>query len=64
MATNTAALKTFAQQTRIKLRSLIATKMEYILTQDTAELRGFESQIQKLKDEITAEDALEAIMEV
>lgn len=53
MATNTAALKTFAQQTRIKLRSLIATKMEYILTQDTAELRGFESQIQKLKDEIT-----------
>lgn len=49
MATNTAALKTFAQQTRIKLRSLIATKMEYILTQDTAELRGFESQIQKLK---------------
>ncbi len=54
MATNTAALKTFAQQTRIKLRSLIATKMEYILTQDTAELRGFEPQIQKLKDEITA----------
>ena len=54
MATNTAALKTFAQQTRIKLRSLIATKVEYILTQDTAELRGFESQIQKLKDEITA----------
>ncbi|WP_077197247.1 BREX-1 system adenine-specific DNA-methyltransferase PglX [Prevotella ihumii] len=54
MATNTAALKTFAQQTRIKLRSLIATKMEYILTQDTAELRGFESQIQKLKDEIAA----------
>ena len=54
MATNTAALKTFAQQTRIKLRSLIATKMEYILTQDTAELRGFESQIQKLKNEITA----------
>jgi soluble lytic murein transglycosylase-like protein len=51
---NTAALKTFAQQTRIKLRSLIATKMEYILTQDTAELRGFESQIQKLKNEITA----------
>lgn len=54
MATNTAALKTFAQQTRIKLRSLIATKMEFILTQDTAELRGFEAEIQKLKDEITA----------
>ena len=54
MATNTAALKTFAQQTRIKLRSLIATKMEFILTQDTAELRGFEAEIQKLKNEITA----------
>ena len=54
MATNTAALKTFAQQTRIKLRSLIATKMEYILTQDTAELRGFELQINKLKSEIAA----------
>lgn len=54
MATNTSALKTFAQQTRIKLRSLIATKMEYILTQDTAELRGFEAEIQKLKDEIAA----------
>lgn len=52
MATNTAALKTFAQQTRIKLLSLIETKMDYILTQDTAELRGFESEINRLKQEI------------
>ena len=49
MATNTAALKTFAQETRKKLISLISTKMDFILTQDTAELRGFESQIAKLK---------------
>ena len=34
MATNTAALKTFAQETRKKLISLISTKMDFILTQD------------------------------
>ena len=54
MATNTAALKTFAQETRKKLISLISTKMDFILTQDTAELRGFESQIAKLKSAITS----------
>lgn len=52
MATNTAALKTFAQETRKKLISFISTKMDFILTQDTAELRGFESQIAKLKSAI------------
>lgn len=52
MATNTAALKTFAQQTRLKLLSLIKTKMEFILTQDTAELRGYETQIANLKTQI------------
>ena len=52
MATNTAALKTFAQQTRLKLLSLIKTKLEFILTQDTAELRGYETQIANLKTQI------------
>lgn len=52
MATNTSALKTFAQETRKKLISLVSTKMEFILTQDTAELRGFEPQISKLKSAI------------
>ena len=52
MATNTAALKTFAQETRKKIISLISTKMDFILTQDTAELRGFEPQISKLKSAI------------
>ena len=52
MATNTSALKTFAQQTRLKLLSLIKTKMEFILTQDTAELRGYETQIANLKTQI------------
>lgn len=54
MATNTSALKTFAQETRKKLISLISTKMNFILTQDTAELRGFESQIAKLKSAIAS----------
>lgn len=54
MATNTSALKTFAQQTRLKLLSLIKTKMEFILTQDTAELRGYETQIANLKTQIQA----------
>ena len=52
MSTNTAALKTFAQQTRLKLLSLIKTKLEFILTQDTAELRGYETQIANLKTQI------------
>ena len=52
MATNTAALKTFAQQTRLKLLSLIKTKLEFILTHDTAELRGYETQIANLKTQI------------
>lgn len=54
MATNTSALKTFAQQTRLKLLSLIKTKLEFIQTQDTAELRGYETQIANLKTQIEA----------
>ena len=54
MATNTSALKTFAQQTRLKLLSLIKTKLEFIQTQDTAELRGYETQIANLKTQIQA----------
>lgn len=52
MATNTSVLKTFAQQTRIKLLQLIGTRLEFVLTQDTAELRGYEAQISKLKERI------------
>ena len=54
MATNTSALKTFAQETRKKLISLISTKMDFVLTQDTAELRGFEAQIAKLKSTVAS----------
>ena len=52
MATNTAALKTFAQETRKKLISLITTKMQYVLTADTAELRAYTSQIAELRKQI------------
>lgn len=52
MATNTSALKTFAQQTRVKLISLITTKMKYVLESDTAELRGHEREIGELKKQI------------
>lgn len=52
MPTNTAALKTFAQQTRAKLISLITTKLQFVLGQDTAELRGFEKEIEILRKEI------------
>ena len=54
MATNTVALKTFAQQTRSKLLSLIGTKMDFVLTQDNAELRGYETQIGKLNEAVNA----------
>lgn len=52
MATNTAALKTFAQQTRSKLISLITTKMQFVLNGDTAELRGYEREIGELRRQI------------
>ena len=60
MATNTAALKTFAQQTRRKLVSLVTTKMQYLLTADTAELRGYASQINDLRRKI--EEKTESIV--
>lgn len=52
MATNTSALKTFAQQTRIKLISLIKTKLQFVLNNDTAELRGYEEEIKNYEAEL------------
>lgn len=49
---NTSALKTFAQQTRKKLMGLVRTKLKFVLTADTAELRGQAQQIAKLQAEI------------
>lgn len=52
MPINTARLKTFAQNTRAKLVSLITTKLHYLLTADNAELRGWENEIKRLRQEI------------
>ncbi len=49
---NTSILKTFAQETRIKLISLVSTKLRYVLNEDTAELRGYESEISRLREQI------------
>lgn len=49
---NTNALKLFAQQTRSKLVSSIKTKMQWVLTEDSAELRGKQNEINQLRKEI------------
>jgi len=64
MATNTSTLKTFAQQTRIKLISLISTKMQFVLNADTAELRGYEREIAKLRNRITEKGTSAVVEEV
>ena len=64
MATNTSALKTFAQETRKKLISLITTKMQFVLGADTAELRGYEREIGELRKQIEAKTEKVVIEEV
>lgn len=64
MATNTAALKTFAQQTRAKLISLITTKLQFVLGEDTAEIRGYERQIGELRKQIAEKTEKNVIEEV
>ena len=64
MACNTTKLKTFAQETRLKLLSLISTKLEFVLTQDTAELRGYETQLANLRSQIASRGKDAVIEEV
>ncbi len=64
MPTNTATLKTFAQQTRAKLISLITTKLQFVLGQDTAELRGHEKEVDILRKEIQSKGEKNVIEEV
>ena len=64
MPANTAALKTFAQQTRAKLLLLIQTKLRFVLKADSAELRGFETQIDKLRKEIASKTEKNVVEEV
>ena len=64
MACNTTTLKTLAQETRLKLLSLISTKLEFVLTQDTAELRGYETQLVNLRSQIASRGKDAVIEEV
>ena len=64
MACNTTTLKTFAQETRLKLLSLISTKLEFVLTQDTAELRGYETLLANLRSQIASRGKDAVIEEV
>jgi hypothetical protein len=50
---NTNQLKKFAQTARIKLIEQVGAKLDYVLTHDTAELRGKTSSINKLKDALS-----------
>lgn len=61
---NTSALKTFAQETRKKLVSSIKTRMNYILTEDTAELRGKQNEINTLRREIADKGENNVVEEV
>jgi len=49
---NTNTLKKFAREARVKLLDLVGRKLEYVLSHDTAELRGKQEQVNKLKQEI------------
>ena len=50
---NTNQLKRFAQEARTKLLQQVGAKINFVLSQDTAELRGRGSTLQKLKEEIS-----------
>lgn len=64
MAGNTSRLKTFAQETRKKLISLITTKLRFVLTEDNAELRGKEKELGELRKQIADKGEQGVIEEV
>ncbi len=49
---NTNILKRFAKEARIKLLDQVGRKLEFVLTHDTAELRGREKEIAQLRNRI------------
>lgn len=49
---NTNQLKRFAQEARTKLLQQVGAKMNFVLSQDTSELRGRADTLQKLNEEI------------
>lgn len=59
---NTNNLKRFAKGARIKLLDQVCRKLEFVLTHDTAELRGKQKEIEQLKRKI-AEHGKEQVIE-
>ncbi len=59
---NTNILKRFAKEARIKLLDQVSRKLEFVLTNDTAELRGKQNEIEQLKNKI-AEQGKEQVIE-
>jgi hypothetical protein len=59
---NTNNLKRFAREARIKLLDQVGRKLEFVLTHDTAELRGKQKEIEQLKRKIT-EQGKEQVIE-
>lgn len=64
MAANTSRLKSFAQATRAKLISLITARLNYLLSEDNAEIRGWAPQIASLREAIARKGKREVIEEV
>jgi hypothetical protein len=60
---NTNNLKRFAKEARIKLLDQVGRKLEFVLTHDTAELRGKQKEIEQLKKKI-AEQGKEHVIEM
>ena len=61
---NQSALKTFARDTRRKLRELIGARLDYVLTAETAELRQQAVQVGELRTALKAEGRDELIERV
>lgn len=60
---NTNNLKRFAKDARIKLLDQVGRKLEFVLTHDTAELRGKQKEVEQLKKKIT-EHTKEQVVEM
>ena len=60
---NTNNLKRFAKEARIKLLDQVGRKLEFVLTHDTAELRGKQKEAEQLKKKI-AEQGKEQVIDM
>lgn len=60
---NTNQLKRFAKEARLKLLDQVGRKLEFVIKQDTAELRGKEKEIEELKKRIK-ETSKEQVIEM